>query len=400
MKLSALLIVLALIFIEWLDFSLYLYLAKPIFSKEFFPESNLGLTLTFAIFAAAYLARPVGGWLFGREADLNGRRKPMVFSALLMGISTLGICILPGYAEIGSLAAWLLLAMRIGQGLALGGEINTSGMFLIEHHPQKPLLAGSLVAASGAAGLFLGGAIAAMLQYAAMTWAWRLLFALVGVISLLVCGLRKQLRESPEFRPASERLTRQLLKRHWRGLVNIAAIGAYVSVMVYLCNVYWLSYAIDSHLWSNVRVAWSGSLAQLASALIALPIACYSNPQSTRRLLQLSMLFLFISAPVLFYTTAIHAEFYVYLALMGYILGNGFICAALFFFLYQQLPVEFRCQGVSTIWALAASLGALFLPVAEHVVKQFHLYWLPGFMVSTVALVTFTIISLNRKQLD
>lgn len=165
MKQKALILVLALVFLEWLDFSLYLYLAKSVFAAKFFPLSVYSLELTFALFAAAYFARPVGGWLFGRKADLSGRRNPMVFSAALMGLATLGIALLPGYAQIGLWATWGLLLLRMAQGLALGGEINTSAMFLVEHHPQRPLLAGSLVAAGGAFGMFIGSALATLLQY-------------------------------------------------------------------------------------------------------------------------------------------------------------------------------------------------------------------------------------------
>lgn len=399
LKRSALLIVLAMVFLEWLDFSLYLYLARAIFAKEFFPPSDYSLTLTFAVFAAAYLARPLGGWLFGREADLNGRKKPMVLSAALMGLSTLGICILPGYQQIGILAAWGLLVLRIGQGLALGGEINTSAMFLVEHHPQQPLLAGSLVAASGALGLFCGGAMAALIQSIAYPFAWRLLFAAVGIISLWVCARRKKLSESPEFHKTATHQRANALSFYWPGLLNIAAVGAFVSIMVYLCNIYWQSFAIDCKLWGNVRTAWTGSSAQLASALIALPIARNAKSESSLRLLQISLVCIFLTAPVLFYATASHHEPLVYLGLSGYILGNGFTCAALYFFLYQQLPTKLRCQGVSTVWALAASFGAICLPIAEQAVHVHHMLWLPGAMVSLVALLTFIILSMNKTSL-
>lgn len=144
-------------FFEWLDFSLYLYLARSVFAKEFFPASNYSLMLSFALFAAAYFARPLGGWLFGRAADLNGRRHPMLLSAALMGMATLGICLLPNYQQIGLAATWGLLLLRIAQALALGGEINTSAMFLVEHYRRKPLIAGGLVAVSSALGMFMGG---------------------------------------------------------------------------------------------------------------------------------------------------------------------------------------------------------------------------------------------------
>ena len=387
MKRQALYLVLSLIFLEWLDFSLYLYLAKSVFAKQFFPVSSASLTLSFALFAAAYLARPVGGWLFGQRADRKGRRKPMVYSAALMGIATLGICLLPGYAAIGLWATFALLLFRILQGLALGGEINTSAMFLVEHHPEKPLVAGSYVAASGAAGMFLGGALAAMLQYIPLDGAWRPVFALVGGLSLWVCRLRKQLRESPEFREDAQN-ERVGWRHHWRGLLNIAMAGAFVSVTVYMCNAFWVSHAIDKQLWSKTTCAWIGAFAQLASALLALPIARFAKGVSAFFLMRTSMLVITFAAPILFYATAHHSFWGVILGLCGYVAGNALICSSLFYFLYLQLPAHCRCQGVSTVWALAASVGALCLPLSEQAV-MLGFGWFPGTVVCGIALTSF-----------
>lgn len=396
MKRTALFLVLALVFLEWLDFSLYLYLAKSVFAKDFFPPSSYSLMLTFALFAAAYLARPVGGWLFGRKADKSGRRSPMVFSAALMGVSTLGICILPGYAQLGIWAAWGLLLLRIGQGLALGGEINTSAMFLVEHHPHKPLIAGSFVAASGALGMFTGGAIASLLLYWRFPEGWRIIFAGVGFLSLWVCRLRKQLSESPEF--MQEGLPSASNWRiYWRGLINIAAVGAFVSVMVYICNVFWVSFAIDKHLWSKAQCAWTGSLAQMASALLALPIAYLAKPIHAYRLVQASMLIVILAAPPLFYFTANNVAAGVLLAILSYVLANGLLCASLYYYLYLQLPPMYRCRGVSTIWALAASIGAISLPIAEQAV-MWEVLWLPGLMVSIIATVCLVVLGNYESQ--
>lgn len=394
MKRSSLVLVLALVFLEWLDFSLYLYLAKSVFANDFFPPSSYSLTLSFALFAAAYFARPVGGWIFGRKADLSGRRNPMVFSAALMGFATLGICLLPTYSQIGFLAPWGLLILRIAQGLALGGEINTSAMFLVEHHPKRPLVAGSLVAASGALGMFLGAALATLLQYLNILWAWRLIFAAVGIVSLWVCRLRKRLRESPEFQKDNLPI-HAIWITHWRGLLNIAIVGAFVSVTVYICNVFWVSFAIDKQLWSKTQCAWTGSVAQLLSALLALPIAYFSQPSQVYRLMQASMVLISLAAPCLFFFTTVYLSQAVLLSVLGYAIANALACSALYYLLYLQLPAQYRCRGVSTVWALAASLGAVSLPLAEQAVKL-GANWLPGALVSTVAILSVLLLKSNQ----
>ncbi|OCH99415.1 hypothetical protein A8135_06940 [Legionella jamestowniensis] len=395
MKQRALFLVLALIFFEWLDFSLYLYLARSVFAKEFFPASNYSLMLSFALFAAAYFARPLGGWLFGRAADLNGRRHPMLLSAALMGMATLGICLLPNYQQIGLAATWGLLLLRIAQALALGGEINTSAMFLVEHYRRKPLIAGGLVAVSSALGMFMGGALASFLQFIDYEQAWRAIFAIVGVLSLWVCRLRKQLTESPEFQTSSSKEVFSW-RPHWQGLINIAAMGIFVSVMVYICNIFWVSFAVDQQFMTKAQCTWIGSLAQFISAALALPVAYFSRPYQVFRLIQASMLILIPTAPLLFHFTALHYETATLLLLTTYALSNSLLCAALYYFLYLQLPPQYRCRGVSTVWALAASIGAISLPLAEQA-KIMGALWFPGLFVSITALVCLVLLHFSNE---
>ncbi|CAM2760110.1 MFS transporter [Legionella worsleiensis] len=397
MNRKALLVVIALVFLEWLDFTLYLYLAKSIFATTFFPPSEYSLMLSFALFAAAYLARPLGGWLFGRRADEYGRRSPLIFSAAMMGMATIAIALLPGYQTLGIGATWALLVLRIAQGLALGGEINNSAMFLVEHQSQRPLIAGSYVAASGAAGMFLGGATAALVQAIPVAGLWRVIFILVGLASLWVCSLRKKLQESPEF-IANTTPFIEVLRKEWLGIIHITVMGAFVSVTVYICNAFWVSYATDQGLGSPVACAWAGALAQLFSALLALPIAHYTPSSKVLVLLQSSMIAAFLGAPALFMFTAIGSIAGVVVGLILYVIANGLLCSALYYFLYLQLPAQYRCRGVSTVWAISASLGAISLPAAQ----QAHLHnmvWIAPLWVSFIALTSLFILSRSQMTM-
>ena len=119
--------------IEWYDW--YAYAAFSIyFASVFFPSGNPTAQLlnTAGIFAVGFLIRPLGGWLFGRYADRYGRRAALTLSVTLMGVGSLGIAVLPGYAQIGALAPVLLVAARLLQGLSLGGEYGTSATYLSE----------------------------------------------------------------------------------------------------------------------------------------------------------------------------------------------------------------------------------------------------------------------------
>lgn len=396
MNQKALLVVISLVFLEWLDFSLYLYLAKSVFAHNFFPPSEYSLLLSFALFAAAFLARPLGGWFFGRSADSNGRRTPLIISAATMGMATIAIALLPGYGVIGLGATFGLLVLRITQGLALGGEINNSAMFLVEHQSNTPLIAGSYVAASGAAGMFVGGATAALLQTMHIDWLWRIVFVSVGLISLWVCSLRKKLQESPEF-TANKTRVREIIREEWPGIINIALLGTFVSVTVYICNAFWVSYATDLGFWSPVHCAWAGSIAQLLSALLALPIARMVDRSKATSLLYYSMMAAFFGAPLLFLFTAWGSVTGVILGLAIYILSNALLCSSMYYFLYLQLPAKYRCRGVSTVWALSASIGAVSLPLAEQA-NLHQMVWLAPCWVSFVALISFVLLSRGRLR--
>lgn len=390
MNKKALLVVVALVFLEWLDFSLYLYLAKSVFAQKFFPPSDYSLVLSFALFATAFLARPLGGWFFGRSADSHGRRTPLIISAAMMGLATIAIALLPGYEIIGVAATWGLLALRIAQGLALGGEINNSAMFLVEHQSRNPLAAGSLIAASGAAGMFVGGATAALLQTLQIDGLWRIIFIVVGCLSLWVCSLRKKLKESPEF-ISDHTSIKQIISEQWRGILNIVIAGIFVSVTVYVCNAYWVSYATDEGIWSPAGCAWAGSIAQLCSALLALPIARIVSPAKVLILFRGSMLFAIVGAPLLFLFTAKSFIPGILLGLGFYVLTNALLCSALYYFLYLQLPAKYRCRGVSTVWAIAASVGAISLPLVEQA-NLLHMPWIAPLWVSVIALLGYCIL--------
>ena len=396
MKKSIVAIVLAVNFIEWLEFSLYLYMAKAVFSNLFFPQSTHSLALTFLIFSTAYFARPMGGWFFGRNADRHGRKKPMMLTAGLMGFATLGICLLPGYEQIGLTATFLLLFFRILQGLALGGEVNTSAMYIIEHHTSSPMLAGSLVAAFGALGMFVGAVLSAIIQISQIDDLWRIVFGLIGIISLLVCHLRKNLSESPEFLNQKNISLKAFKADHFQNLINIAAVALFVSVSVYICNVFWMVFSSQLNILSTITSSWITAFAQLGSALIAIPVAYIFSSTAPRKLLQWSMLNIIICAPILFGATYHHSFAGITLGLIGYMLTNGLLCASFYYYLYQQLPTSIRCQGVSFVWACAASVGALALPFAQEMVFKYQIMWIPGFMVSGVVVLCLWTISKNK----
>jgi metabolite-proton symporter len=199
--------------VEWYDFFLYGVAASVVFGDLFFPKGAqlTGTLLSFATFAVGFLARPIGGVVFGHFGDRLGRKNLLVLSLLMMGLATFAIGLLPTYAQVGALAPILLTVLRLIQGFALGGEWGGAVLIVSEYGdpkrrgfwaswPQAGAPAGQLIANGVLAGL------AAFQSEAAFnSWGWRIPFLLSAVLVLVGLWVRLRIEESPLFRAARER---------------------------------------------------------------------------------------------------------------------------------------------------------------------------------------------------
>ena len=193
--------------LEFYDFVVFVFFATTM-GALFFPADMpqwMKLVQTFGIFAAGYLARPLGGVLMAHFGDLSGRKKMFMLSILLMAVPTLLIGMLPTYAQIGVSAPLLLLFLRILQGAAIGGEAPGAWVFVSEHvSPRHRGFACGALSLGLLAGILLGSLVARAVNAAfdeaqLLAWGWRLPFVLGGVFGLLAMVLRKQLHETPVF---------------------------------------------------------------------------------------------------------------------------------------------------------------------------------------------------------
>src|SRR6185503_3090434 len=198
--------------IEWYDFFLYGTAAALVFNKLFFPnlDSLAGTLSAYGTFAVGFLARPLGGAVFGHYGDKVGRKAMLVWSLLLMGAATALIGVLPTYSSIGVWAPVLLVALRFVQGFGVGGEWGGAVLMAVEHgHQGRRGLNASWVQAGVPAGLLLANAVfmlfALLPNEAFLSWGWRVPF-LLG-IALLAVGLfiRLKVFESPLFAKLLER---------------------------------------------------------------------------------------------------------------------------------------------------------------------------------------------------
>jgi metabolite-proton symporter len=199
--------------VEWYDFFLYGVAAALVFPHVFFPTGNAtAATLaSLGTFAVGFLARPVGGLVFGHYGDRIGRKKLLVLSLLMMGLSTFAIGLLPSYATVGVLAPILLVLLRLIQGFALGGEWGGAVLIVSEHgDPARRGFWASWPQAGAPAGQLIANGLLAIMAVAQseeefLAWGWRIPFLLSAVLVLIGLWIRLSVEESPIFREAREK---------------------------------------------------------------------------------------------------------------------------------------------------------------------------------------------------
>jgi MFS transporter, MHS family, proline/betaine transporter len=246
--------------LEWFDFAIYGYFATAL-GKVFFPASDptLQTIASFGIFAIGYLARPIGSLILGPVGDLLGRRKMMTWSIMIMGVASFMVALLPSYAQVGAIAAFALLFLRMTQGFSIGGEYTGSMVYAAEASPQgKEGLMSGIAHAGALLGFFLGSLTAALTAFmfgenAVNDWAWRLPFLLGALVAIAGWKLRAHMPETLEtaidqkisFKELFGLIALRLKEvgRGWRVLIQIAAIISFSNVLFYVQFVYFVDYA-------------------------------------------------------------------------------------------------------------------------------------------------------------
>ncbi|CAN7233183.1 MFS family transporter [Variovorax sp. LjRoot290] len=242
--------------VEWFDFYVYAF-SSIYFAASFFPKSDPTAQLlnTAGVFAAGFLMRPIGGWLFGRIADRKGRKTSMVISVTMMCAGSLAIACLPTYDSIGAWAPALLLVARLFQGLSVGGEYGTTATYMSE------------VALRGQRGFFssfqyvtlIGGQLLAVLVIVVLeqllseaelkAWGWRIPFVIGAITAVVAMQLRRQLHEtsSTESRSNKEAGTLAGLFRHHKAaFFTVLGFTAGGSLIFYTFTTYMQKYLVNT----------------------------------------------------------------------------------------------------------------------------------------------------------
>jgi len=362
--------------IEWYDFFVYGTAAALVFNQLFFPNVDpvIGTLAAFATFGVGFIARPLGGIVFGHYGDKIGRKSMLVITLLIMGIATTLIGLLPSFATIGIWAPILLVVLRFLQGLAVGGEWGGAVLMAVEYSPEgRRGFYGSWPQMGSPIALFLStvifSAFAALPDEQFLSWGWRVPF-LVSIV-LVGVGLYIRLRifETPAFSQVKESGTAarlpivDVLKNDLRKVFIAAGIVFVTIGGFYVVVTFSLSYGTET-LGIPRGVMLTGVIIAAISELITIPIFASLSDRVGRRPIciwsaAVAMLLAFPFFWVLGTEVAvlIWLAFAVYAGVLGGVYGPG---AA---FVAEQFETRRRYSGASAGYQLSGVLSGAFAPL-------------------------------------
>ncbi|MBZ4019277.1 MFS transporter [Streptomyces purpurogeneiscleroticus] len=361
--------------VEFYDFLVYGTVAALVFGDLFFPAASpaAGTVAAFGTFAAGYVARPLGGLVFGHFGDRLGRKSMMLTTMVLMGVGSFLIGLLPTYDAIGVWAPVLLVLLRVVQGIAIGGEWGGATLMVAEHAGSRPRGRWTSLTQLGAPlGTVLSTAVVTLVgtlpdeQF--RTWGWRVPFLLS--IVLLVAGLyvRLKVTESPLFRAVKEQRTAARLPlldvlRKPRAVLLAACVGIGPFVAQSLLTSYMVSYAVGQG-FTRTQVLTGVTLAS-CTALLVLPCAGALSDRFGRRPVVLAGAVL--SAATAFPVFALVDSGSPGLLILALVLGHGVAQSTMYgplgALLTEMFGTRVRYTGASLGYQTATLLGAGFSPL-------------------------------------
>ncbi|VYU37294.1 MFS transporter [Metakosakonia massiliensis] len=360
--------------VEWFDFYVYSF-CSLYFAHIFFPSGNTTTQLlqTAGVFAAGFLMRPIGGWLFGRIADRHGRKTSMLISVCMMCVGSLVIACLPGYDTIGTWAPALLLLARLFQGLSVGGEYGTSATYMSE------------VAVEGRKGFYasfqyvtlIGGQLLALLVVVALqqilddaslrAWGWRIPFAIGAALAIVALWLRRQLDETSqkEVRTLKEAGSLKGLWRNRRAFIMVLGFTAGGSLSFYTFTTYMQKYLVNTT-GMHANVASVVMTAALFVFMLIQPVIGALSDRIGRRASMLCFggLAALFTVPILTALQHVNSPWAAFALVMAALVIVSFYTSISGILKAEMFPAQVRALGVGLSYAVA---NALFGGSAEYV---------------------------------
>ncbi|WP_409495241.1 MFS transporter [Amycolatopsis sp. cmx-11-12] len=363
--------------LEWYDFAAYSVAAATIFGHLFFPsEDQLASTMAaFSTYAVGYLARPLGGFLFGRLGDVLGRKRILVMTLVLTGVATFLIGLLPTYETIGGFAAVLLVLLRFAQGVGIGGEWGGAVLLSSEFgDPNKRGFWASAAQIGPPAGNLLANGVLAVLA-ALLTedqfnsWGWRIAFLLSGALVGFGLWIRLKLEETPVFKQIQERGERssapisEVFHTERRALIAAVLIRVCPDVLYALFTVFVLTY-VTTHTDLSRGAGLAAVMIGSAFQLFLMPLFGALSDRVSRRKMYLVATIAAGIWPFVFFPMVSGGSFF--MLVTGIVLALV-IHAALYgpqaALVTEQFSPRLRYTGSSLAYTLAGVIGGAPAPL-------------------------------------
>ena len=384
--------------VEWYDFTLFLYFATTL-SRVFFGGGEASLAATLAGFAVAYLMRPIGAVFFGHIGDRRGRRPMLLLSMVVMSAAMFLTALLPTHAQIGPLAAWLLLFLRCVMGFSVGGEYTDVVAYLLESAPpDRRGLVASLAAAASEIGALLAVGVAAltagsMSQADLDSWGWRIPFLVGAALAGAVWIARSTMNESPDFERQRAEGTiplsplRHAFSRQRAGVLRGFAISALGSITYYVGITYVPAFLTSAGAMTEADSLWLSTIAAVAVILVTPFVGALSDRVGRKPVLLVLML---LSATLPVAAFSVMASGSAGQALLGAVIlamVAGGVSAVGAVATAEQFQGEGRVSGLALGATVATAIfGGLTPWLALILVERTGWQAVPGLMIAAVAI--------------
>ncbi|CCH79160.1 Na+/melibiose symporter-like transporter [Nostocoides japonicum T1-X7] len=362
---------------EWYDYFIYGILAALVFNSIFFPEFDpvVGTVLAFLTFAVGFVARPLGGMVFGHLGDRIGRKKTLILTIVIIGLATGAVGLLPTYHRIGLAAPILLAVLRFIQGLSVGGEWSGAVLMAVEHAPpRKKAIYGAMPQFGSPVGTIASSGIVALVTLLPAgqfeTWGWRVPFLLAFPMLGVAIYLRLRVEESPVFVSAKLEETAkeerhipviELLRHAWGQMLLVVMTALFASGGFFLFTTYAVNYGtkvLGMASWVVLLATMGGAVLEAGSILISGRLADRYTPWKV--VFAGGVLAVLCAAPL----TLMLGSGQVWLAALAIALGIGLLgipygpIGSLF---SQLFDGRYRYSGVAISYNLAGMVGG-FVP--------------------------------------
>ena len=363
--------------LEFYDFIIFVFFAAVV-GELFFPADIpewLRQVQTFGIFAAGYLARPLGGIIMAHFGDLVGRKKMFTLSILLMAVPTLAIGLLPTYATAGLAAPLLLLMMRILQGAAIGGEVPGAWVFVAEHVPARRIgIACGTLTAGLTVGILLGSVVATLINtqltvQAIHSGGWRIPFLLGGIFGLVAMYLRRWLQETPIFLEMQQRKAlaqelpiKSVVLKHKPAVVVSMLLTWLLSagiVVVILMSPVWLQ---KQYGFAPALTLQANSVATVMLCVGCLLAGLIVDKVGASKTFIVGSILLACSSWLFYHLAGTHPEqLFLLYGLVGLCVG---VVGAVPYVMVRAFPAEVRFTGISFSYNLSYAIFGGLTPIA------------------------------------